>query len=91
MMFPAVRMYTKLADTKLIANCPIGRADIMAAKRIFGPNLGALKGKTTHQSAIPVAGRIEGVPPTILERYQQAILAIDIMFVNKIPFFVTTS
>jgi hypothetical protein len=31
------------------------------------------------------------VPPSILQWYQQVVLAIDIMFVNKIPFLVTTS
>jgi hypothetical protein len=46
-MFPSVRAYTKLADSQLVAFCPIGRTDITVAERIFGPNLGALKGKTT--------------------------------------------
>jgi hypothetical protein len=90
-MFPGVRQFTKIADSKLIPNCPIGRADIAAAERIFGPNLGALKGKTVNRPSVPVAGRIEGVPPSILERYQQVVVSIDIMFVNKIPFFITVS
>jgi hypothetical protein len=89
-MFPGVWAYTKIADSQLIANCPIGRADIAAAERIFGPNLGALKGKTTKQTSVPVTGRVNGVPPSILARYQK-IIAVDIMFVNKIPFLITTS
>jgi hypothetical protein len=88
-MFPGVREYTKIADSKLIANCPIGRVDIMVAERIFGTNLGALKGKTVYHSGVPVSGRIEGVLPTILERYQKVILSIDIIFVNKIPMLLT--
>jgi hypothetical protein len=90
-MFPGMRAYTKIADSQLIANCPIGRGDIAAAERIFGPNLGALKGKTTKQTSVPVTSWISGVPPSILERYQNVILAVDIMFVNKIPFLITTS
>jgi hypothetical protein len=90
-MFPGVRAYTKIADSQLIANCLIGCADIAAAEWIFGPNLGALKGKTTKQTSVPVTGRINGVPPSILERYQNVIIAVDIMFVNKIPFLITTS
>jgi hypothetical protein len=66
-MFPGVRAYTKIADSQLIANCPIGRADIAAAEQIFGPNLGALKGKTTKQTSVPVTGWLNGVPPSILE------------------------
>ena len=89
-MFPGVRAYAKIADSQLIANCPISRADIAATKCIFGPNLGALKGKTTKRTSIPVSGRIEGVPPSIMERHQRIVLAMDIMFVNKIPFLMTT-
>lgn len=55
-MFPSMRSYTKIADSQLIANCPIGRANIAAAERIFGPNLGALKGKTTKQGSVPING-----------------------------------
>jgi hypothetical protein len=91
LMFPGVQSYTKIADSRLIANCPIGRSDIAAAERIFGPNLGALKGKTVKRTSVPVAGGIEGVPPSILERYQHTVLAVDIMFVNKIPFLITIS
>jgi uncharacterized membrane protein YgcG len=90
-MFPGVRALTKIVDSQFLANCPIGRADISAAERIFGPNLGALKGKTTNQASVPVGSRIDGVPPDLLQRYQNIILAIDIMFVNKIPFLITTS
>jgi hypothetical protein len=90
-MFPGVRQFTKIADSKLIPNCQIGRVDIAVAERIFGPNLGALKGKTVNRPSVPVAGCIEGVPPSILEWYQQVVVSIDIMFVNKIPFFITVS
>jgi hypothetical protein len=78
-------------DSKLIANCPIGRTNIATAEQIFGPNLGALKGKTAKRASVPVHGAIEGVPLSILERYQHTVLAIDIMFVNKIPFLITIS
>ena len=75
-MFPGTWAYTKIADSKLIANCPIGWADIAAAEHIFGPNLGALKGKTVKRGSVPVGGGIDGVPPSILEQYQQVVLAV---------------
>jgi hypothetical protein len=90
-MFPGVRAYTKIADSQLIANLPIGWGDIAATERIFGPNLGALKGKTPKHRSVPVTGGIDGVPPSILERFQKVVLAIDIMFVNKLPFLITVS
>jgi hypothetical protein len=67
LMFPRVQAYTKIADSKLIANCPIGWANIMAAECIFGPNLGTLKGKMVKHASMPVNGCIKGVPPSILE------------------------
>jgi hypothetical protein len=70
---------------------PISRTDIAATERIFGPNLGALKGKTTKRASVPVEGRIDGVPASIMEHHQQVTLAMDIMFVNKIPFLTTMS
>jgi hypothetical protein len=42
------------------------------------------------QTSVPVGGRIEGIPPSIMERHQHVVLAMDIMFVNKIPFLMTT-
>lgn len=66
-MFPGVQAYTKIADSKLLPNCPIGRHAIVAAERIFGPNLGALKGKTVKRGSIPVAECTNGVPPSLLE------------------------
>jgi hypothetical protein len=89
-MFPGVQEYMKIEDSKYIDNCPVGRAGIaVAAERIFRTNLGALKGKTIYQPGIPVSGRIDGVPPSILELYQKVTLSIDIVFVNKIPFLLT--
>ena len=70
-MFPGVRGYTKIANLQLITNLPIGQADITMAECIFGPNLGALKGKTPKHRSVPVAGQIDGVPPSILEYFQK--------------------
>ena len=91
-MFPATREYSEITDHSLLPNCPINRVDIAAAEHIFGSNLGALKGKTVSRPGVPVTGRITGVPPAISDKFQHGVvLAIDIMFINKIPFFITTS
>ena len=67
MMYPSVCRFTKIMDSQLIANLPVGCADITAAERIFGPNLGALKGKTPKHRSVPVSGATGGVLPRILE------------------------
>ena len=80
-----------IADSQLIANLPIGCTDITAAEQIFGPNLGALKDKMPKHRSLPVDDKIDGVPPSILECFQKVVLAIDLMFVNKLPFLITIS
>ena len=76
---------------KHLANCPITRADIIAAKDILGPNLGSLKGKTARHPNEHVPGWTEAVPHEIMSLHKNVTLCIDIMFINKITFLVTIS
>ena len=91
MMFPGVRQLYKIADENLLRNCPINRGDIRAAEDIFGPHLGAVKGKTPARRSTVVSGGRDGVPPDILDRHRDLVVSIDIFFINKIPFLLTTS
>ena len=91
-LFPGVCSYTKIVDSQLIANLPIiSHVDIAATEHIFSPNLGALKGRTPKHRSVPVDGKIDRVLPSILECFQTVVLAIDLMFVNKLPFLITIS
>ena len=74
---------------KHLHDCPITTSDISTADDIFGPNLGSLKGKTPTRPNAHVRGSTDGVPIEIMERHKRTVLAIDIMFVNSIPFLVT--
>ena len=89
-MFPTSRRM-KEVGIEAIKNCPITRADIIAADTIFGPPLGALKGKTVRTTPAQVNANIDPVPTEILSHHCKLTLLIDIMFVNKVPFFVTMS
>ena len=90
MMWPGSHelMYTTIHHLK---NCPIWKANIQAAEDIFGPNLGALKGKTVHQPETHVQSHIHGIPPDIMNVHHDFTLTVDIMFVNAIPFLLTNS
>ena len=62
MMFPGVCQLYKIADENILRNCPINWGDIRVAEDIFGPNLGALKGKPPARRSTVVSGGRDGVP-----------------------------
>jgi hypothetical protein len=74
-----------------LANCPVTEHDICTAHDIYGPNLGSLKGKTVHPPSQHFRAGIDPVPPDIHQRHKSTVLAIDIMFIKKLPFLVTLS
>jgi hypothetical protein len=89
-MFPNPCSYGKIVESNLLPNCPISKEDIAAAEQLFRPNLGALKGKMVYQLvSLAIHGHIEGIPPSLRDQLQNMVMAVDIMFVNKIPFLVT--
>ena len=74
-----------------MTNCPVTRRDIEIAEDIFGPDIGSRKGKTVHRGGERVDTHMVDIPATVLRHYKNDTLAGDIMFVNKIPFFMTIS
>jgi hypothetical protein len=75
----------------MIPNCPISRANIIATKDIFGPNVCTLTGKTVHHGEEHVLLDLTPVPKDILSLYHMVTLCVDIMYVNKLLFLVTIS
>ena len=88
---PSTKTFLSIIDGNLLPNCPVTRADILAAERIFGPEVGSLKGKTVRKTPAAVESDILAIPESIMLRYQKVTVSGDIMFVNKLPFFVTIS
>ena len=86
---PSTCDFLHFVDNNLIPNCPITRDDILAVEHIFGPNLGSLKDKMVRWKPRPVKVHIANIPATIMARYRWVTLAADVMYVNKIPFFIS--
>ena len=88
---PSTRRYLAIIDKNELPNCPVTRNDIVAAEDIFGPNLGSLKGKTVRSTTPHVRAEHINIPISIMERYRDVTIAGDVMFVNRIPFFMSIS
>ena len=79
-------------ENNLIPNCPVTRRDIITTEHIFGPDVGALKGNTTRRRPIGVGlYNHTPIPSAIVKQYHDVILAVDILYVNKLPFIATIS
>jgi hypothetical protein len=89
--FPSRKDFMWILRSNQIKDCPVRVKDAMAAYKIWGPSMAALKGKTVRKKLEPVKTDIVSIPKEICELHKEVTLAIDIFFVNKIPFFVTLS
>jgi hypothetical protein len=88
---PSTKDFIRIVSNNQLLNCPVTKADIMAAEDIFGTEVGSLKGKTTRRQPHAMKSLVEPLPPSIMDRYQNVTLCVDIMFVNEIPMLVTLS
>ena len=89
-MRPGARQLMDVAVT-LLKGCPLTKADIQAAEDIYGPNLGALKGKTVDRPNPHVPAGVDHVPTSIMDVHHSVTLAVDVMFINKVAFLITIS
>jgi len=69
----------------------VTRQDILKAEDIFAHNIGSGKVKTTYTTQKHVEVNLQDIPQEIMEKHGKITLAIDIMFINKIPFIMTMS
>jgi len=86
---PSLRKFIDIVVSNQLPNCPIVKRDILIAEDIFGPELGCLKGKTTR--VVPTPVKITHAASQLSASQRNVVLAIDIMYVNEIPFLVTIS
>jgi len=88
---PRTQDYIKYVERNMIPNCPVSKADIMHAEDIFGANIGSLQGKTVWKKSPRIVTTIHELPADIAQRHGKVTIEADIMYINGIPFVMTTS
>jgi hypothetical protein len=79
-------------EHNVIGNNPFTRRDVRIAKKIFGPDVPAMKAKTVkRKSKMPREDEITELPSNIVNEYANIHLSIDVMHVNGIKFLISYS
>jgi hypothetical protein len=79
---PTVENSKHILPQNIIKNCPVTADDVNIAKKIFGGDIGALKGKSTRSKQTPVKDDLVEIPPNLLRQHQHFTYSMDIMHVN---------
>jgi hypothetical protein len=90
---PKQKDFIRHIEARSLTSCPITRQDAINAHAIFGRDIGSIKGKTTRRQLKGILCAVDNnnTPKSIMEHYWDLTLCVDIMFVNKIPFFMSIS
>ena len=66
-------------------NCPVTTEDVDNTEKIFGPDIGTMKGKTMRQSPTLVKKDEVQVPKELIKKNQDITICINILFINRMP------
>ena len=85
---PSDKDFIRILKTSSLPNCPVTPRDVLIANKLFSPDVGALKGKTTRRNPPIVNSPVSVNITSILKFYGEVTLCVDLMYVNKIPLIV---
>jgi hypothetical protein len=88
---PNDKEFKGMVGERFITNCPVTVQDVENANRIFCPDLGNLRGKTIRTKPEHVHIEYVQIPWDVVELHMYVMLVVDVMFVNGLPFLVTSS
>ena len=91
MAHPSEAKMRNLVSSGNVVNMPYTSTDISNSRALFGPDRGAIRGKTVRQRPSRVRPELIVLPQQMYEKLRDVILTADVMFVNGWPNFVTLS
>lgn len=86
MGYPSPQSLIDMLNAGSIINCPVSSKDVARAQKIYGPDLGALRGKSKRH-------KVKSAPLEFLPREVASDLVFhtDIMFVNSVAFLLSVT
>ena len=88
---PSDKDLIKILKASSLPNCPVTPRDVLITNKLFGPDIGTLKGKTTRHGPPIVDSPVPVDINSILKYYGEVTLCMDLMYMNKVPLLVTLS
>jgi hypothetical protein len=86
---PTDRNFLVMVRGGMIPNCPMIPNTVTNAHQIFGPDLAGVRGRTVRRPPESVTTNYVQIPRAVLEQHHLVTLAVDVMFVNRVPFLVS--
>ena len=84
---PTIENFKHILKANMIRNCPVTIKDVEMAEELFGPDVGALKGRSKRSKPVPVVEDEIEIPKEIRDQHQDVTLCIDIFFINNAILF----
>ena len=79
---PPMETFKQVIRGNIVGDNPVTIEDANIAERIFGPDVGVLKGRSTRPKPVPVRNDLIDIPPELKIQFGNLSLHFDIMFVN---------
>ena len=79
--------YETFVETKINQKLSSDHGRYEHCRKIFGPDIGALKGKTIRSKPIHVKKDLIEIPKELIEQHNNLTICMDVMFVNGLPMF----
>ena len=79
---PTIQSFKAMLRTNIIKNCPVTVEDVTMAKKIFGPLMSSLEGKSTKRKLELVKKDLIKIPKELITNHRNIKLCIDTMFIN---------
>lgn len=88
---PSEHQLATILNQRQLANSTVTAQDVINARKIFGPDIGSIKGKTVRRREPHVEIIIRPIPSDIMNRHREVVVCFDVMYVNNIAFLVSIS